>query len=77
MFISERGRLIDDLLEFCDMFNKEGLLVIIDIEKAFDSAIITFLLRYSKSLVLEIHSVNRLKFFSKIKSPVLPTDKTS
>ena len=77
MFISERGRLIDDLLEFCDMFNKEGLLVIIDIEKAFDSVIITFLLRYSKSLVLEIHSVNRLKFFSKIKSPVLPTGKTS
>ena len=42
MLISERGRLIDDLLEFCDMFNKEGLLVIIDIEKAFDSVIITF-----------------------------------
>lgn len=32
-FISEGGRLIDDLLEFCDTFKKEGFLITIDIEK--------------------------------------------
>ena len=36
-FISESGRLIDDVLEICDTFNKKGFLVTIDIEKAFDS----------------------------------------
>ena len=43
-FISEGGRLIDDLLEFCDTFKKEGFLVTIDIEKAFDSVNHNFLI---------------------------------
>ena len=42
-FISERGRLINDLLEVCDTFNKKGYLVTIDIEKAFDSVNHVFL----------------------------------
>ena len=43
-FISEGRRLIDDLSEFCDTFKKEGFLVTIDIEKAFDSVNHNFLI---------------------------------
>ena len=43
-FISEGGRLINDLLEVCDTFNKKGYLVTIDIEKAFDSVNHVFLI---------------------------------
>ena len=43
-FISERGRLINDLLEVCDTLNKKGYLVTIDIEKAFDSVNHVFLI---------------------------------
>ena len=35
--ISEGGRVISDLLEMIEVLNKEGFLVTIDIEKAFDS----------------------------------------
>ena len=35
--ISEGGRLMSDLLEMSEVLNKEGFLVTIDIEKAFDS----------------------------------------
>ena len=43
-FISEGGRLVNDLLEVCDTFNKKGYLVTIDIEKAFDSVNHVFLI---------------------------------
>ena len=43
-FISEGGRLINDLLEVCDTLNKKGYLVTIDIEKAFDSVNHVFLI---------------------------------
>ena len=36
-FIGESGRLIADILETCDRKKLEGLLLAIDIEKAFDS----------------------------------------
>ena len=36
-YTSERARLISDLLEMSEVLNKEGFLVTIDIEKAFDS----------------------------------------
>ena len=36
-FIGEIGRLIADILETCDSEKLEGLLLAIDIEKAFDS----------------------------------------
>ena len=44
-FISEGGRLIDDLLELSDIFKKKGFLVTTDIEKAFDSVNHTFLIK--------------------------------
>ena len=43
-FISEVRRLINDLLEVCDTFNKKGYLVTIDIEKAFNSVNHVFLI---------------------------------
>ena len=57
-FISEGGRLIDDLPEICDVFNRQGSLVTIDIEKASNSVSINLLqLRYLKNLVMEIQSL--------------------
>ena len=36
IFIGESGRLIADIIEITDVLNKEGLLVAMDIQKAFD-----------------------------------------
>ena len=36
-FISKNGRLIYDILEACELFRVEGYLVIVEIQKAFDS----------------------------------------
>ena len=44
--ISEGGRLISDLLEMSEVLNKEGFLVTIDIEKAFDSVNHHFLIAF-------------------------------
>ena len=43
-FINEGGRLISHILEITDILNMEGYLLIIDIEKAFDSVDHHFLL---------------------------------
>ena len=43
-FISEGGRLISDILEITDSLQINGLLITIDIEKAFDSVNHFFLL---------------------------------
>ena len=41
-FIGESGRLFLDIIHITDIFNKEGFLVTIDIEKGFDSLGDTF-----------------------------------
>ena len=43
-FVSERGRLISDILEMTDTLNMESYLLTRDIEKAFDSVGRCFLL---------------------------------
>ena len=43
-FIGESGRLIADITEITDILNKEGFLVTMDIEKAFNSLDHTFLI---------------------------------
>ena len=48
--ISEGGRLISDLLEMSEVLNKEGFLVTIDIEKAFDSVNHHFLIAILENL---------------------------
>ena len=43
-FIDESGRLVADITEITDILSKEGLLVIINIEKAVDSLDYTFVI---------------------------------
>ena len=43
-FISEGGRLISDIIESTDIFQKSGYLFTVDIEKAFDSVNHVFLI---------------------------------
>ena len=47
-FIGERGRLIADNIEITDVINKEGFLVTMDNEKAFDSLDYTFVISVLK-----------------------------
>ena len=47
-FIGENGRLISDITEVADLFNIEGYIVTMDIEKAFDSLDHTFLIQVLK-----------------------------
>ena len=47
-FIGESGRLIADISEITDVINKEGFLVTMDIEKAFDSLDHTFVISVLK-----------------------------
>lgn len=42
--ISEGGRLIDKFLEICDMYNEEGFLVTVSIEKVFNTVNHDFLI---------------------------------
>ena len=44
-FISERGRVMSDILEVSNLLALEGFLVTVDIEKVFDSVNHCFLLR--------------------------------
>ena len=48
-FIGESGRLIADIIEITDVINKEGFLVTMDIEKAFDSLGHTFVVSVLKN----------------------------
>ena len=48
-FIGESGRLIADIIEITDVINKEGFLVTMDIEKAFDSLDHTFVISVLKT----------------------------
>ena len=47
-FIGESGRLIADITEITDVISKEGFLVTMDIEKAFDSLDHTFVISVLK-----------------------------
>ena len=49
-FIGESSRLIADIIEITDVLNKEGLLVIMDIQKAFDLLDHTFVFSVLKKI---------------------------
>ena len=49
-FICETGRLISDIIEVSDVFNIDGFLVMMDIEKVFDSLNHSFLLAVLKKI---------------------------
>ena len=51
-FIGESGRLIADIIEITDVISKEGFLVTMDIEKAFDSLDLTFFISVLKKFGL-------------------------
>ena len=36
-FIGTNARLIEDVIEYCDKFNKGGILLFLDFQKAFDT----------------------------------------
>lgn len=55
-FTSEGGSLIDELLEFCDMFDNEGFLVTINIEKTLNFFDHNFLITILEKFVLEMDS---------------------
>ena len=57
-FIGESGRLIADIIEITGFLNKEGFLVTMDIEKAFDSLDHTFLISVLKKFGFGNNFVN-------------------
>ena len=57
-FIGESGRLVADIIEITDILNKEGFLVTMDIEKAFDSLDHTFLISVLKKFGFGNNFVN-------------------
>ena len=57
-FIGKSGRLIADIIEITDILNKEGFLVTMDIEKAFDSLDHTFLISVLKKFGFGNNFVN-------------------
>ena len=52
-FISEGGRLISDILEMTKSLQIDGILMTVDIEKAFDSVNHVFLISVLENSVLE------------------------
>ena len=60
-FISESSRLISDVLEITNTLDIEGLLMAIDIEKAFDFINYSFLMCVLKKLDLETNFGNEFK----------------
>ena len=62
LLIRESSRLIADIIEVTDIFNKEGFLVTANIKKVFDSLDYAFFLfLYGKNLDLVIISLAGLK----------------
>ena len=61
-FTGESGRLIAQITEITDILNKEGFLVIIDIEKAFDSLNHTFVFSVLKKFGFGCNFVSRIEF---------------
>ena len=57
-FIGESGRLIADVIEITDILNKEGFLVTMDMEKAFNSLDHTFLISVLKKFGFGNNFVN-------------------
>ena len=60
-FISEEGRLIPDILEITDLIKIKGLLLTIDIEKAFDYVDHQFLISVLKTFGFEKNLVRWIK----------------
>ena len=76
-FICETGRLISDLIEVSDVFNINGFLVTMDIEKAFDSLNHSFLLAVLKKFGFGTSFINWIEtILNKPESCVISSGKT-
>ena len=76
--ISEGGRLISDLLEMNEVLNKEGFLVITNIEKAFDSVHHHFLIAILEKIRFGTEFIELIKvLLNNQKSCVINGGKTS
>ena len=62
-FICKTSILISDIIEVSDVFNTDGFLVTMDVEKAFDSLNHSFVLAVLKNLVLVQVLLNGLRPF--------------
>ena len=69
-FISEGGRLISDIVEITDLLNIKGLLLTVDIEKAFDSVDHQFLINVLKTFGFQKKLVRWIKILLKIRSHI-------
>lgn len=69
-FMQIKCRLLDDLLELCDTINKEGYIVNIDFENAFDSVNHIIWLNYLNNLALQNYLLNGLRLYWIIKNIV-------
>ena len=77
-FIGESGRLIADIIEITGFLNKEGFLVTMDIEKAFDSLDHTFLISVLKKFGFGNNFVNWIEtLISKQESCVINSGNTT
>ena len=76
--ISERGRLVPDLLEMSEVLNKEGFLVTIDIEKAFESVNHHFLIAILEKIGFGTEFIQWMKvLLNNQESCVINGEKTS
>ena len=77
-FICETGRLISDIIEVSDVFNINGFLVTMDIEKAFDSLNYSFLLAVLKKFGFGTSFINWIEtILNKPESCVINSGKTT
>ena len=77
-FICETGKLISDTIEVSDVFNIDGFLVTIDIEKAFDSLNQSFLLALLKLFGFGTRFINWIEaLLNKSESCVINSGKTT
>ena len=64
-FIGESTRLVYDIMDYCERHNQNGLLMLIDFEKAFDSVSWNFLYKVLKHLNFGDSFVSWIKLFNK------------
>ena len=77
-FICYTGRLISDIIEVSGVFNIDGFLVTMDIEKAFDSLNHSFLLAVLKKFGFGTSSINWIEaILNKLESCVISIGKTT
>ena len=77
-FICETGKLISDTIEVSDVFNIDGFLVTMDIEKAFDSLNQSFLLALLKIFGFGTRFINWIEaLLNKSESCVINSGKTT